>query len=140
MDERLSIGFRLLYMHAERLSESATPQVRYEIQLSIPSGEPRLEGERLRMPYVFNLTTTPPLLSVTLRGEVVITGRPERLREVLEESRQKGAPSQILHAATQYAMFEAMLLARELGLPPPIPVPPPKRGEKGPPPATMGPV
>lgn len=139
MGEGLSIGLRLLYVHAERLSESATPQVGYGVQLSISSGEPRLEGDRLRMPYVFNLTTTPPLLSVTLRGEVVIAGEPERVCKVLEESKRRSAPSQILHAAAQYAMFEAMLLARELGVPPPIPIPPPKRGEESPP-ATMEPV
>ncbi len=132
MDKQANIRVVLSYIHAERLSEIKVPQIQFQIQITLPSGETQISKQELRIPYVFNLSSTPPILNVTLKGVVIVSGDEKELENLKKKLKERKIPKELIQATTQYTMFEAMLLARELGIPPPMPLPAPGPQRKPP--------
>jgi len=132
VDKSTNIRVVLSYIHAEKLSEIRVPQIQFQIQITLPSGEAQTFKQELRIPYVFNLSSMPPILNVTLKGTVVVSGDEEALKDLKKKLKERKIPKELIHATTQYTMFEAMLLARELGIPPPMPLPSPGPQRKPP--------
>lgn len=123
---QLNLSFE--YIHAERLSESPVNNANLNIQLSFPASPPRVEDGVLVIRFVANITSQPPVLSLTLKGAVRMAGSEEEVENV-KKSLEEGKPDPaLLHLLTSYVVFEAALLAKELGLPPAIPLPPPQKG------------
>jgi len=132
VDQQVNIRVRLSYIHAEKISEIRAPQIQFQIQITVPSGEVRASEQELLIPYAFNLNSVPPILNVTLKGDIVVYGDKDRLENLRNDIKKRKIPKELIQAATQYTMFEAMLLARELGIPPPIPLPAPGPSRKPP--------
>jgi len=122
----VTVSVRLTHIHAERLTEKPPAKLGVNMQISIPSAEPNWGEGEARIPYSFNLTTAPPAFTITLRGYVEVKATKADL-ENIKKSLAKGAlPPEIAGAVTNFTVFEAMLLARELGFPPVLPLPMPK--------------
>ncbi|HDJ97009.1 MAG: hypothetical protein DRJ55_00590 [Thermoprotei archaeon] len=135
MTNSLNINVKISYLHAERLAKTTPPKLGVNIQISFPSEEPQWGDAWVYMPFVFNLSTSPPAVTVTLRGYAEIKGEKKEIEKLRKEAGKGKFPSQIVQLVTSYTMFEAMLLMRELGFPPIMPIPQP--GQTKP---TTGPV
>ncbi len=80
-----------------------------------------------------NITSQPPLVVITLKGAVRARGEKAEIDE-LEKGLSQGKPDpELVRLLTSNVLFEAMMLMRELGFPPtlPLPSPPEKGGEPG---------
>ena len=118
-------SLRVMFTHisAERVSETTPAGIQFQTQLSVPSGDLLLNERVLKVPFVFNMTSTPPIISLTLKGYVVLEGEEKELRNIYEEIKKKRAPQYIVMATLHNSMVEAILLSREVGVPPPLPLP-----------------
>ena len=136
---QVNIKVKLNYIHAEKLAELSPRQVQFQIQLTLPSGEIKTVQNKILIPYVFNLNSNPPIANVILKGEVDVIGEKEKIKSIKEGIKNKKIPREILQVVTQYTMLEAMILIKELGMPPPVPIPIPPSDKKQPP-STITPI
>jgi len=104
-------AIRFDYIHAERFGN---PPPGAQLQMNV---QVMIEGERLvrrgnvsDLPFTVTITSNPGVVSVTVRGTAVIQG----------EVDVKNLPPHIATPIMQAAIFEAALIMRELGFPPPI--------------------
>ena len=124
------IAIRLKSISAERLSDSVPGQISYQTQLALPSGEPLYRGDSVVLPFTFTITALPPVATFTLRGLAVIQGSRKELDEIRGEIEKKRMPIPVVQAALHYSLAEAVLIFRDLGVPPPITVPLPGQQSK----------
>jgi len=124
----VAVSIRLTHIHAERLVEKPPTTLGVNIQISLPSAEPTWGSVEARIPFSFNLSTAPPAFTVTLRGYVEVKATERDIKGIKESVRKGSPPPEITNAVTNFTVFEAVLLARELGFPPILPLPtPPSR-------------
>jgi len=120
------ITVRFTSIFAERVSEKLPPQIQYHTQLTIPSGDIEKHVSKLKIPFVFNLTTTPLIATITLKGHIVVSGSEKDITNIYEDlSRKKKPPKSIFMATLHHTLTEAVIMSREIGIPPPIPLPKP---------------
>ena len=119
----VSITVHFSYISAERMSDKIPSDIQFQTQLSMPSGNiERVEG-KLRIPFLFIMTTTPLVASITFKGYVVLDGSPDELEKIHKDIIQGSPPSYIFTATLHHTITEAILISREIGIPPPIPLP-----------------
>ncbi|OYT31397.1 MAG: hypothetical protein DRJ64_07840 [Thermoprotei archaeon] len=123
--KNIRISVKVTYLSAEKLSEQIPPQIQFQMQLSYPSGQLTNVNGVLTAPFVFTLSTVPPLATISLKGKVRIEGDKDKVRSIEEKIKSKQPPPFVLQAIMQYVILETIILAREIGIPPPIPVPVP---------------
>lgn len=126
----MGIDIRVISLSAERLSENIPGKIQYSMQLSLPSGEVRRIKNKINIPFIYTLSSSPPIINVTIRGFVDITGDEKTLSTILDQIRYKKIPQYVFQTAFQYIVFEALYVVRELGIPPPIPMPGRERKDK----------
>ncbi|MEL9991819.1 MAG: hypothetical protein QXP98_05455 [Thermoproteus sp.] len=100
---------RFDYIHAERVA-TPPPNTPVQIQLNYQIDADRAvrRGNVLELPFALLLTTSPSAVTVTIRGIAVIQGDVDL----------KNLPPHVSTPLMQYALFEASLILRELGMPP----------------------
>jgi len=128
-----SVQFRLDYIHAERLMNlSAVSQpVNIMFNLNVLTANVTKQDTLLEVPFVANISSVPSIVTVTLKGAVILQFDNKEELENLAKSLGEGkVPELINMIIMQYVLFEASLVVRELGLPPIVPLPPPKPSEK----------
>lgn len=117
-----NVQFKLEAIHAERLpNPQASNVLNIIFNVSIGSNF-SIKGEVVELPFTISITSTPPILSISLRGSLILQlsqSDIDKLSKLLSEGK---VPAQIQTLITQYAIFESGLIARELGLPPIIPI------------------
>lgn len=121
--QKVSVSIRLTYIHGEKLVEETPKELQVHLQVTLPSGEVILKKQGLEVPYVVSLVTNPPAANITVKGVVVITGDSSELKKIEKDIKNRRVPPFIINPLMQFAFFEVMLLSRELGLPPPVPIP-----------------
>jgi len=130
------IAIRLKSLSAERLSDTVAGKINNQTQLALPSGEPLYRDDAITLPFTFTINAAPPIATFTLRGMAVIQGSEKELGEIREEISKKRVPLPVVQAALHYSLAEAVLIFRDLGVPPPISVPlpgqPKQKGGMGP--------
>ena len=119
----MSVSIRLTYIHGERLVEETPKELQVHLQVTLPSGEVILKKHGLEVPYIVSLATTPPVANITVKGVIVVSGDSSELKKIEKDVKNRKVPPFIINSLMQFAFFEVMLLSRELGLPPPVPVP-----------------
>lgn len=129
---RLSIIYE--YIHAEKLTENITGNININVQLTFPSS-PNIvvTPTELKARFIANITSTPPVLNITLKGVLAVSGDPKNIKKIEENIKNKKPDPPLIHFLTSHILFESALLARELGLPPAMPLPqpgPPRGGPK----------
>lgn len=118
------ITIRFTSIFAERVSENIPLQLQYHTQLTIPSGDVEKLGVKLKIPFVFNMTTTPLIATITLKGFILVAGSDTDIDKIYEDlSRKKHPPKFIFLATLHHTLTEAVIMSREIGIPPPIPLP-----------------
>ncbi|ABL88772.1 conserved hypothetical protein [Pyrobaculum islandicum DSM 4184] len=109
------VGIRFDYIHAERFG--APPpgaQLQMNVQVMIEGERAVKRGGTIELPFTVSIASSPSVVTVTIRGTAVIQG----------EVDVKNLPPQVAGPIMQAALFEAALVMRELGFPPPLPIQP----------------
>ena len=114
-------GVRLDYIHAERPLPITTQQFNVVFNVSI-LGNVNTRDNTAEIPFVISVTSNPPVFSLSLKGVLLIEGSNEVINDLVKKLKEGKVPDQLQAIITQFAIFEASLLARELGLPPIIPI------------------
>ncbi len=130
MPQVRAVQFRLDYIHAEKLmnASSASQPVNIMFNLSVLTANVSRQNTHLEVPFVANISSAPSIVSVTLRGAVILQfERREDMEELLRTLSEGKVPDLINMIIMQYVLFEASLVIRELGLPPIVPVPVPQQ-------------
>ncbi len=120
-----SFSIRLTSITAEKLAEIMPQKIQFQINLTLPSSQPYRRGAALIVPFVFSVSTVPPTVQITLKGEAHVTGSERGDISGLEKDlKNKKIPQPIFQAVFHHLMAEVIVLSRSLGVPPPIPLPP----------------
>lgn len=127
----IPLSIQLSGITAERLSQAIPPRVDFSINLTLPSGEITRKGSQVALPFVFTVTSVPPIVQITLKGIVTVsTGSDGDAKKLEDDIRNKKMPLPIIQAVMAYALADTVYLSRSLGLPPPIPqLTPPQQGQ-----------
>ncbi len=107
------VATRIDYIHAERFG--APPpgsQLQMNINITIEGERSVKRGEVLELPFTASISSTPNVVTVTVRGVAVLHGDVDL----------KNPPPHVHEPITQIALFEVALILRELGFPPPLPL------------------
>ncbi|RLG75200.1 MAG: hypothetical protein DRO23_04630 [Thermoprotei archaeon] len=124
------ITVKFTSIFAERVSEKLPPQIQYHTQLTVPSGDIEKTSLKLKIPFVFNMTTTPLVATITLKGHILVSGTEIDIKNIYEDiSKKKKPPKAIFLATLHQTLTEAIIMSREIGIPPPIPLPRPLTAE-----------
>ncbi len=125
-----AVQFRLDYIHAERLMNvaSASQPVNIMFNLNVLTANINRQDMLLEVPFVANISSVPSIVSVTLRGAIILQfERSEDLESLARTLNEGKVPDIINMIIMQYVLFEASLVIRELGLPPIMPLPLPQQ-------------
>lgn len=110
-------------LSAERLSQTLPQRIDFNINLTLPSGEISRRGNQIVLPFVFVVSTMPPVVHITIKGQVVVNaGNEDEAKKVENDIKAKKTPIPIFQAVMTSALADTVYLARSLGLPPPIPL------------------
>ena len=82
----------------------------------------------LKFTFEFTAKYEPKLGEIILNGELIFLEKPEKIKEIAEEwKKSKKVPKEvmagILNNILQKCNIEALILSREIGLPPPVQLP-----------------
>jgi len=123
---------RINYIHAEKISEHIVPNMNINIQLSVPSSKPIITDNEVAINFTLTVNTTPPIYEIVIKGKTRIKGKKEELEKIKKALKERKNIPLLMQTITSTAIFEAALLARELGFPPILPIPS-KNKSSGPP-------
>lgn len=116
------MSFRVESIRAERYSFEAVQQL--SISINTMFGKPERRGDSVAISFLVKLDCSPPIASIDVKGVVMVTpASPEEARGLESELGRGVVPSVVLFAVHSYTIPIISLLSRELGLPPPIPLP-----------------
>jgi len=84
--------------------------------------------------FVANVSSTPPAFSAVVKGKLVAQGSSEEIKALEEKIRSHTPDPELVQLVTNQVLFEVMLLLREIGFPPALPLltaapQPPAQGE-----------
>ena len=117
------IGVRFVYIHGE-VTTSPPPGTQLQMAMNIQvSGPPEVMEELVNVPFTITVSSIPPSISITIRGLLAIQATSDDVKRVSSQLKSGTVPPEVQAIITQYAVFEAGLVARELGIPPTIPLP-----------------
>jgi len=117
------IGVRFVYIHGE-VTTPPPPGTQLQMAMNIQvSGPPEVMEELVNVPFTITVSSIPPSISITIRGLLAIQATSDDVKRVSSQLKSGTVPPEVQAIITQYAVFEAGLVARELGIPPTIPFP-----------------
>ena len=120
----LTVSVRFTSISAERLVTSLPPRIQFSINLTVPASEPFRKENQYILPFVFSIASTPPVVQFTFKGQaVVVSGDEKEITELEKGVRSKKLPMPVMQAILTNSIAEAIVLARSLGVPPPLPMP-----------------
>lgn len=109
---------------AERFWEPGEPfpPIHVATNLHIVSMEKR--ESKIIVPFILNVTYTPAVGNITLKGKAIVTGEEEELNKLIAAYRRKSPPdARIMQTISNVSFIESTLISRIINVPPPIPLP-----------------
>jgi hypothetical protein len=117
------IGVQVTHLSAERLwdiEHELPPQLQIAINLNLLGFEEN--GSNLQASFVFTVNFMPAVAQMSIRGHATVAGGKEQLAKIVQENKeQKPPPQQIVQSILNITMAEAVILAKTIGVPPPLP-------------------
>jgi hypothetical protein len=111
-------------MSAERFWEMDRPlpgQVQIGVNINMLDIDRRPDGS-LDAPFVFTVNFVPSIAQMSIKGRAKISGSTDETEKIVEDHKaQKPPPVQLVQAVSNAAIADAILIARSLNIPPPIP-------------------
>lgn len=117
---QLSINYT--YLQAERISESFQGPLNVNLQVTFPLNIDRISETHIAVGFAATVSSSPPAFSVILKGKVVVQGEREELSKVEEKLKAQPPDPELVQMVTSNLFFEVLLLLREIGFPPVIPL------------------
>jgi len=117
---QLSVSFT--YLQAERLLESLQGPLNVNLQVTFPTSVELRSESSLAVSFVANVTSTPPAFSAVVKGKLLAQGSSEEIRTLEEKIRSRTPDPELIQLVTNQVLFEVMLLLREIGFPPALPL------------------
>lgn len=119
---QLSISFT--YLQAEKIAEGFQGPLNVNVQVTFPLLTERVSETAISVGFAASVSSSPPVFSVILKGRVLIQGSSEEIEKVSEKLKTQPADPELVQMVTSNLLFEAMLLLREIGFPPVLPLMP----------------
>ena len=117
-----NVSFRVESIRAERYSFEAPSQL--NVNVNIMLGKLERRGKAYEASFVVKLEYTPPIASIEVKGVAHVVPTSDKEKKELEQSlKSKRTPPTIAASVYGYVFPVIALLSREVGLPPPIPMP-----------------
>jgi len=112
-------------INAEKLAAMIPPRVDFNMNLTLPSSEPVRRDNQYMIPFVFTISSNPPIVHITIKGNVIVISEKKDEIDQLEDDlkKKKQIPPHIINTVFLNMFAETVLLSRSLGIPPPIPIP-----------------
>ena len=119
------MSVRISYISAERFWEYGKPApVGVHISTNVNIVGVESKDEKLSIPFVVTIGYTPSIAQISLKGQAILSGKPEELEKIQDSyKKQRTPPPQLLRSITNVSLIEATVLSRSLNIPPPIPLP-----------------
>ncbi len=117
-----SISIQFTSINAEKIASNMPPKIDFNINLTLPSGEPVRRDNQYIIPFTFTISSIPPLVQIILRGQaIVLSNNVKELKKLEEDIKKKKIPGSIVQAIFTNSIAESILISRSLGVPPPLP-------------------
>jgi len=117
-----TISVQLTSINAEKLATTLPPKVEFNVNLTLPSGEPIRKGNQYILPFTFTVSSLPPIVQIVLRGNALVIAKNENeLKKLDKDVKEKKIPPPIIQAIFTNAIADSILISRSLGIPPPVP-------------------
>uniref|UniRef100_A0A7J3X8Z2 Uncharacterized protein n=1 Tax=Thermofilum pendens TaxID=2269 RepID=A0A7J3X8Z2_THEPE len=117
---QLSISFT--YLQAEKLLENPQGPLNVNLQVTFPTSVERHSDSALVIGFVANVTSSPPAFAAVVKGRLLAQGSSEEVRSLEEKLRTRAPDPELVQLVTNQVLFEVMLLLREIGFPPALPL------------------
>lgn len=107
---------------AERLTEALPPQIQFQVNLHMPSSQPYRRDEAVVIPFALTISTTPPVVHISLKGQTMIIPRSDEGRKLCNQViSEKKVPAQFIQTAFMNVLADVVIISKTLGVPPPLP-------------------
>ncbi len=126
------IGFQVTKLHVERSEYSGNLQVMHNVNITGVKKQdlhfPSPQNDSLKFEFAFTQKYEPKAGSILIEGFIVLLLQSEQAKQVLEmwkkdEKINKDILVQVLQTAYSRSLTQSILLAKEVGLPCPVPFP-----------------
>jgi hypothetical protein len=85
-------------------------------------GFERKSPEKIEAPFVFTASFTPSVAQINIKGRAQTSGEKKELDRIMEEHKsKKPPPNMIIQAVSSIAIAESIVIAKTIGVPPPLP-------------------
>ncbi len=109
-------------INAERLTEALPPQIQFQVSLQMPSSQPYRRDEAVVVPFALTISTTPPVVHISLKGQAMVVPRSDEGRKLCDQIiSDKRVPAQFIQTAFMNVLADVIIISRALGVPPPLP-------------------
>jgi hypothetical protein len=110
-------------MSAERFWDVERPfpqQVQIGVNINMLDFTQQSDGT-LDAPFVITINYAPSIAQISIKGKAKVAGEGDETKRIMDEHRAQKTPVQIVQAVSNAAMADAILIARSLNIPPPLP-------------------
>nr|MDO8135371.1 hypothetical protein [Candidatus Njordarchaeum guaymaensis] len=120
----VNVRVYVTHVSGERLWGVENPlpaQVQMAINVNLLGFERKSPG-MVEAPFVFTVSFTPSVAQISVKGTAQMTAEVVELDRIMEDFRgQKPPPGTVVQAVSSIAIAEAIVVAKTIGVPPPIP-------------------
>ena len=113
------------YISAERFLEhgqSVSGHVHIQTNVNVVGVESK--NENIFVPFVVTIGYSPSVAQINIKGEAVVSGKPDELQKLKSDyDAKRPPPPMLLQAITNSSLIEATVVSRSLNIPPPLPLP-----------------
>jgi len=96
-------------------------QVQMAININLLGFERKSPG-MVEAPFVFTVSFTPSVAQISIKGTAQTTGDEVELNRIMDDFRsQEPPPATVVQAVSSIAIAEAIVVAKTIGVPPPVP-------------------
>jgi len=96
-------------------------QVQIAVNVNLLGFERKSPGI-VEAPFVFTVSFTPSVAQINIKGKAQTLGDKTELDQIMADfGNQKPPPDMVIQQVSSFAIAEAILLAKTIGVPPPIP-------------------
>jgi hypothetical protein len=121
----LRVNVSIASISAERFwdTRKPIPPIQINTNINIVGMDKKPDGS-LDVPFVLSIGYNPSIGQINLKGTAYVSGDQNEIDKILSDFEKKKAPAQIIiQTVSNVSLIEAVLIARTLNIPPPIPLP-----------------
>ncbi len=103
------------------IDTSLPSQLQIAVNVNLLGFERKTPG-MVEAPFVFTVSFTPSVAQINIRGKAQTLGEKTELDQIMADfNNQKPPPNMVVQQVSSVAIAEAIVLAKTIGVPPPIP-------------------